>query len=302
MRWFKHLSSASENEAMAELIQEFGAEGYGVFWIIVEKIAHLMDKSDRCFARYSMNFWRTFTKSSPKKLQNILTFLEKSKIFSLKFEKNYLTIECPKLLFYRDEYTEKTPKKNAKVSGHSPDKCRDTIGTNIGRDSPPDTEAETETERDAETKEIFNHSANHHRHHSYPRVRAIDDDDDFKKNKKIDFGKRQAYVDYLIKIFPGGGVENFMTVKLSAGMNAWAEEGVTIEDLDTAVKSCAERSVTRPEYYIPVAIQFCRFRKEFGSYARGSPSSKKDEGLDERVAKLVAEKERAIEDYERECK
>lgn len=91
-----------------------------------------------------------------------------------------------------------------------------------------------------------------------------------------------------------------MTVKLSAGFNSWVEEGVTVDDLDAAVKSCVGRAVTRPEYYLPVAIQFCRARKEMGGYPRGSPKS--DEGLDERVAKIIAEKQKALEDYERESK
>ena len=30
MRWLKHLSCAHEDELMAELIEEFGPEGYGV--------------------------------------------------------------------------------------------------------------------------------------------------------------------------------------------------------------------------------------------------------------------------------
>ena len=63
MRWFKHLTTASDDETMAALIEEFGPEGYGVFWIILEKIAAQMTEKNRCSIRYSLKKSSFFCKT-----------------------------------------------------------------------------------------------------------------------------------------------------------------------------------------------------------------------------------------------
>jgi len=77
MRWFKHLSTAHYDESMSELMDEFGAMGYGVWWIILEKIAAQMDKSPRCSARYSLRNWSKSCGISAKKFQKVVSFLSK---------------------------------------------------------------------------------------------------------------------------------------------------------------------------------------------------------------------------------
>ena len=139
MRWFKHLSNAHNDEDMAELMDEFGAEGYGVWWLILEKIASQMDKTERCFARYSLKKWAKSCQVSAKKFQKIANFLSKlEKLSTEKCKKNpgFLIIECRNLLKFRDEYTKK--------SGQSQDKRR--------KKSASCQEQETETEAEAETE------------------------------------------------------------------------------------------------------------------------------------------------------
>ena len=141
MRWLKHLSSAHNDEAMSELLDEFGPAGYGVWWIILETIAAQMDKSQRCFARYSVKKWAKTCGISAKKFQKIVSFLSKIEKLSAKnCEKNsdFLIIECPNLLKYRDEYTKK--------SGQTTDRRR------IKSGATPDQETETEAETEAETE------------------------------------------------------------------------------------------------------------------------------------------------------
>ena len=148
MRWMKHLTTASDDEAMAALIDEFGPAGYGVFWIILEKIALQMDETDRCETRYSIKKWSSFAQISSKKFQNIVEFLSnpenfpsKNPIFSTKKDGNFLAIGCRKLLKYRDEYSRKKSQK----SGQTPDKLRTLSGQT------PEQETDTETETDITT-------------------------------------------------------------------------------------------------------------------------------------------------------
>ncbi len=136
MRWFKHLSKASEDEKLSEILDEFGPEGYGIYWLILERIAFLMEKgSDRTSARYSLKKWAKFCGKSPKVFRKFLGFFSKLSLFNVEIcEKNsdFIIIECRNLLKYRDEYSKK--------SGQPPDNDR----TNSG--ATPDQETETETE------------------------------------------------------------------------------------------------------------------------------------------------------------
>lgn len=129
MRWFKHISLSSNDEVMSELIDEFGAEGYGVWWLILEKISQGMfpNCSDKtmCSARFSLKNWSTSCRISSKKFQKLIVFLEKNKCFSVKTDGKYLSIECAKLLKYRDEYS-----KKKEISG---DKSPDKIKTDSGQ-------------------------------------------------------------------------------------------------------------------------------------------------------------------------
>lgn len=138
MRWFKHLSQASEDEKLSEILELHGTDGYGMYWLILEKIAFLMERgSDRTKARYSVKKWAKFCGKSPKVFRKFLKTFQELSLFSVEIcQKNsdFLIIDCPNLLKYRDEYTKK--------SGQSPD--------NVPSDSgqTPDQETETETETD----------------------------------------------------------------------------------------------------------------------------------------------------------
>ena len=46
MKWFKHETDVIHSEKMAKLIEEFGFEGYGRYWRIMEIIAERMDETD----------------------------------------------------------------------------------------------------------------------------------------------------------------------------------------------------------------------------------------------------------------
>lgn len=137
MRWLKHLSCAHEDELMAELIEEFGPEGYGVWWIILERIAASMGESEKTSLRYSARNWASSCRISENRFIEIVTYLsENHPTFRAKITEKHVTIECPNLLKYRDEYSRRNKKI---VSGQSPDKlrtmsgeCPDTVPSNLG--------------------------------------------------------------------------------------------------------------------------------------------------------------------------
>jgi len=142
MRWLKHLTSARHDEALAELLDEHGAEGYGVWWIILEMIGRQMDNTNKCSARYSIKKWAKSCQVSPKKFQKVVSFLsklEKLLIKKCQNNSNFLIIECPNLLKYRDEYSKK--------SGQAPDKLRTKSGVTPEQIQKQKTEEERKKEK-----------------------------------------------------------------------------------------------------------------------------------------------------------
>lgn len=131
MRWFKHMTNASRDQSLLELRDEFGMEGYGAYWIILETIGEKLATKDKDQSgitepslRLSSKNWRKFVTFSPKKFQKFVTFSQKLGLFFAEFDGEFITINCPKLLKYRDEWTKKKGKKKLKNSGVTPDKLR----------------------------------------------------------------------------------------------------------------------------------------------------------------------------------
>ena len=149
MRWFKHMTSTTQDEKIMELLEVGGLEGYGFYWRLIELLALQMDKS-------------TLTCSTTLSLSNLSRqcYLHHNKVSSLLGKLNDIglitvsktevsgrvkyEITCHNLLKYRDEYTSKN-KKIGTMSGHN----RDNVGIQSGQ-CPAYTETETETE--TETK------------------------------------------------------------------------------------------------------------------------------------------------------
>lgn len=112
MKYFMHKSNASSKETISELKSIYGAEGYAVYFIILEKIASGIGEGKNSWnhssARYSVADWASFCLVSKKKFRKILEFLEKKEKFFLKSEiisgVEMLTIDCPNILKHRDQY------------------------------------------------------------------------------------------------------------------------------------------------------------------------------------------------------
>lgn len=119
MKWFRHMSDASDDEFIAGIEDIFGLDGYARWWKLLEIIAKQMDGTNRCHAEYSWEKWQTLLKGKRKKLETFLEHSRKKRKISLEQNGNVLKISCPKLLTLRDEYSRK--------SGHTTDTAPDVV-------------------------------------------------------------------------------------------------------------------------------------------------------------------------------
>lgn len=160
MRWFKHLSASQDDEIMSELIDEFGPAGYGIWWIILEKLALACDETDATQARYSARRWAGFAGTSAQFFRKITRFLdEKIPNFCVEDDGRYIKIDCPNILKYRDEYTQKKQRKEKTNSGQSPDTDSGATPENVLREQRQTQSTETEGEQSTEKERASPSSA-----------------------------------------------------------------------------------------------------------------------------------------------
>lgn len=105
MKWFKHLSEAPDDEKLAEVLDEHGAGGYGVWWLIVEAVARQMDKTTKCDVRYSFKKWVRITHVDRRTLAKYLQTFDNLALIVLQNCDKFVTISIPKLRDLRDNHT-----------------------------------------------------------------------------------------------------------------------------------------------------------------------------------------------------
>jgi hypothetical protein len=233
MKWFKHFACAQDSEDLSDLIGKFGAQGYGVWWMILEKIAALMNDTERCYATYSVQKWCRSLAVRRYKLNLYLVYLQKRSLVSYKMVDDQLTIECPKLLKYRDEWTERRTKKSVGYSGVT----RELLGSNSGTEAEAEAETESETERTRESLKL-----------------------NVKDNSCTSTGlSARAFYEFFEKEIPGA----LPNIKTRLMIGEWVEQGVTLDDLKIAVEDAKSRNVfpQSPNYYHKKAAEVCSLRQ-----------------------------------------
>ena len=98
---------------MQDLISNFGFEGYGVYWSIIETLAENLNGGQEVEVRLPIKFWCNSGAISPKKFRKVCEFLSSNGNISVEFSENHVTIKSDKLSKYRDEYK----RKKDKISG-----------------------------------------------------------------------------------------------------------------------------------------------------------------------------------------
>ena len=72
MTWFRHYTSSSRDQHLLSLRDEFGMEGYGAYWSIVESIAEQGRITNLGFSMtLSYRNWRKISEMSPKKVHKV---------------------------------------------------------------------------------------------------------------------------------------------------------------------------------------------------------------------------------------
>lgn len=106
MKWFKHFSDARHDEFITWLRAEYGMEGVGRWWTLLEVVGEQMSpKGNGCSAKHPRKEWCAFLKQKQNKMNLFLKQIEnKSKIKLIEHE-NVLEIKIPKMLELRDNYS-----------------------------------------------------------------------------------------------------------------------------------------------------------------------------------------------------
>lgn len=109
MRWLKHLSMAHEDEKLSALLEEFGLEAFGMYWLLLELISSTMEKDSLVTSlTHSELKWSTNLHTSVRKLRKYLESMANLHLISIESIDNRLRINVPKLLKYRDEWSNRS--------------------------------------------------------------------------------------------------------------------------------------------------------------------------------------------------
>lgn len=131
MKWFKHETDSKDSEKLKDVIAEFGYEGYGWYWRIMEIVAFKMDETERCHYEQTVSEWCLNLKVKRKKLGLFLELIQNQ--FNIKpvYTDKKLRIEIPNLLTKRDNYTKNLQGK--------PNKLPEMFPLEVDRDKDVDT-------------------------------------------------------------------------------------------------------------------------------------------------------------------
>lgn len=93
------------SEGIDALISAEGFAGYGRWMRLLEIVAFKMDKSERCYAEFSMQKWCQLLGLKQKKLSSFLELTKNQLKTKVVCSENIIRIEIPNLLKKRDNYT-----------------------------------------------------------------------------------------------------------------------------------------------------------------------------------------------------
>jgi len=111
MRWFKHMTNARHDAFLKELRHEFGADGFMIWWCLVEYVAEALKESNpkphilatpKAFAEECF--------STEEMVENVIRFAARAvPSAKAKFRKRgrKWSVEIPKVLEFRDEHSRK---------------------------------------------------------------------------------------------------------------------------------------------------------------------------------------------------
>ncbi|SJM89997.1 hypothetical protein [Crenothrix polyspora] len=105
MKWFKHLSTARNDERLARLEDKAGLEGYGFYFKTLEIVAENMDASDCTEVTYSLSRWGRQTNITSKKWLYLSSCCSDVGLMIVCRDADDITVKIPKLLKHKDNHT-----------------------------------------------------------------------------------------------------------------------------------------------------------------------------------------------------
>jgi hypothetical protein len=118
MKWFKHISDSLDDPFIFDLMTKHGADGYLVFFGILEIYAREFSPEDSWNLRVSLSYLKQkFHKTHKQLITNPLQTISNSGKWSILFEEEHITIYIPKFKHLLDNYTRNTnPKQKEKLA------------------------------------------------------------------------------------------------------------------------------------------------------------------------------------------
>lgn len=105
MKWFKHQSTARNDERIAQLEDKAGLEGYGFYFKLLEIVAEVIDSSDRHEVTYSISRWGRQTNITTKKFLFLVQCCHDVGLMSAQRVGDSVIVKIPNLLKFRDNHT-----------------------------------------------------------------------------------------------------------------------------------------------------------------------------------------------------
>jgi len=105
MKWFKHQSTARNDERLARLEDKAGLEGYGFYFKMLEIVAEIIDETDRYEVTYSLSRWGRQANITSKKFIFLAQCCADVGLMIVQRCDDDYTVKIPNLLKYRDNHT-----------------------------------------------------------------------------------------------------------------------------------------------------------------------------------------------------
>lgn len=118
MKWYKHISDSLDDPFIFSLMDEFGSDGYLVFFGILEIYAREFRTEDGWKLTEKFSFFRHKLHISSSKLEKILSKIWK---WEIEYDGNMISIFIPKFRELMDESTLKKLREVEKPSGTIPE-------------------------------------------------------------------------------------------------------------------------------------------------------------------------------------
>lgn len=112
MKWFKHISVSLDDPFIQDLMDEFGSDGYLVFFGILEMMSREFDIESPGKVTLPLRFCRRKLRLSWRKISTILAFCHKEGRILVSENGNKVTLNCPKLKDLCDNWTKRQLSSN----------------------------------------------------------------------------------------------------------------------------------------------------------------------------------------------